>query len=87
MSQRPAARGKPHIEFMNLDMDAGWETPPGYPDGMQQKVLTSDLDETNKVGSRSRFLRIQPGAFSTPREQASKPATRIRDGSSGCTWR
>ena len=36
--------GKPHIEFMKLDMDEGWETPPGYPPGMQQKVLTSDLD-------------------------------------------
>ena len=58
-------QGKPHIEFTGLDMDEGWETPPGYPEGMQQKVLTSDLDETNKVGSRSRFLRIAPGAFST----------------------
>ena len=37
--------GKPHIEFMKLDMDEGWETPLGYPSGMQQKVLTSDLDE------------------------------------------
>lgn len=57
--------GKPHIEFMKLDMGEGWETPPGYPEGMQQKVLTSDLDEVNKCGSRSRLLRIAPGAFST----------------------
>ena len=57
--------GKPHIEFMKLDMDEGWETPPGYPSGMQQKVLTSDLDEEGKTGSRSRFLRILPGTYST----------------------
>ena len=57
--------GKPHIEFMKLDMDEGWETPPGYPSGMQQKVLTSDLDEEGKTGSRSRFLRILPSTYST----------------------
>ena len=57
--------GNPHIEFMKLDMDEGWETPPGYPSGMQQKVLTSDLDEEGKTGSRSRFLRILPGTYST----------------------
>ena len=58
-------KGKPHIEFIKLDMDEGWETPPGYPQGMKQKVLTSDLDEEGKTGSRSRFLRIEPGCFST----------------------
>ena len=57
--------GKPHLEFKKLDMDEGWETPPGYPPGMQQKVLTSDLDEEGKTGSRSRFLRILPGTYST----------------------
>ena len=57
--------GKPHIEFTKLDMSEGWETPPGYPSGMQQKVLTTDLDEEDKTGSRSRFLRIAPGTFST----------------------
>ena len=58
-------KGKPHIEFMRLDMDDGWETPLGYPEGMKQKVLTSDLDEEGKTGSRSRFLRIEPGCYST----------------------
>jgi hypothetical protein len=58
-------KGKPHIEFIRLDMDEGWETPPGYPEGMKQKVLTSDLDEDGKTGSRSRFLRIEPGCYST----------------------
>ena len=46
-------------------MDEGWETPQGYPPGMQQKVLTSDLDEKGETGSRSRFLRILPGTYST----------------------
>jgi hypothetical protein len=59
-----ANAGKPHIEFMKIDTVDGWEIPPGYPDGMHQKVLTTDLDETNKTGSRSRLLRISPGAFS-----------------------
>ena len=58
-------KSKPHIEFMPIEMDDDWETPPGYPDGMHQKVLTSNLDEANKTGSRSRLLRISPGAFST----------------------
>ena len=58
-------KGKPHIEFMKLDMDEGWETPPGYPAGIKQKVLTSDLDEGRKTGSRTRFLRIEPGCYST----------------------
>ncbi|MBT7957568.1 MAG: cupin, partial [Rhodospirillaceae bacterium] len=35
------------------------------PEGMEQKVLTSDLDEAGKTGSRSRFLRIKPGVYST----------------------
>jgi len=57
--------GKPHLEFMTLDMDEGWEVPPGYPEGIKQKVLASDLDEEKKTGSRSRLLRIDPGEFST----------------------
>ena len=32
---------------------------------MQQKILTSDLDEAKKTGSRSRFLRLLPGVYST----------------------
>lgn len=58
-------KGKPHMEFTPLDMDDGWETPPGYPEGMQQKVLAADLDEHNKSGSRTRLLRIAPGCYST----------------------
>ena len=57
-------QGKPHIEFLPVDLSSGWQTPPGYPPGMTQKVLTSDLDEEKKVGSRTRLLRIESGAFS-----------------------
>src|ERR1700743_1098250 len=56
---------KPHIEFQRLNMAAGWESPPGYPQAIKQKVLASDLDEVNKLGSRTRLLRFDPGAFTT----------------------
>ena len=56
---------KPHLEFARLAMEEGWETPPGYPAGIQQKLLASDLDEKNKMGSRTRLLRFEPGAYST----------------------
>ena len=56
---------KPHLEFVRLEMNEGWETPPGYPAGIQQKLLASDLDEENKMGSRTRLLRFEPGEYST----------------------
>ena len=59
------AKGKPHLEFFPLDMDDGWETPEGYPDGITQKVLVTDLDEDGKSGSRSRVLRFVPGEYTT----------------------
>jgi len=55
---------KPHLEFFPVDMNSGWETPPGYKPGFTQKVLASDLDEENKTGSRSRLLRIAAGVYS-----------------------
>lgn len=56
---------KPHLEFHRLDMTSGWETMDGYPTTIQQKVLASDLDETQRMGSRTRLLRFEPGAFTT----------------------
>lgn len=56
---------KPHLEFHHLDLNEGWVTPPGYPEGIKQKVLASDLDEVNKMGSRTRLLRFDPGVFTT----------------------
>ena len=56
---------KPHYEFTSVDLQSGWETPAGYPPGFYQKILASDLDEVAKRGSRTRLLRIDPGAYST----------------------
>jgi ChrR Cupin-like domain len=56
---------KAHLEFHTIDMAAGWETPPGYPAGIEQKVLTGALDETGRRGSRTRLLRFKPGVFTT----------------------
>ena len=56
---------KPHLEFTRVDMSTGWATPPGYPAGIQQKILASDLDESGKTGSRSRLLRFEPGVYTT----------------------
>ncbi len=56
---------KTHLEFFKLNMDEGWESPPGYPAGIKQKILASDLDETKKTGSRTRLLRFAPGEYTT----------------------
>ena len=56
---------KPHLEFHRLDLDQGWATPEGYPSGIQQKILASDIDEKRKMGSRSRLLRFAPGVYTT----------------------
>ena len=56
---------KPHLEFHRIDMTSGWSTPPGYPSGIEQKILAGTLDEVNKNGSRTRLLRFQPGVYTT----------------------
>ena len=56
---------KPHLEFTRVDMKSGWATPSGYPTGITQKILASDLDETRKMGSRTRLLRFEPGTYTT----------------------
>ncbi|MBZ0138317.1 MAG: cupin [Pseudorhodoplanes sp.] len=54
---------KLHDEFRTIDMTSGWETPPGYPAGIQQKILAGSLDEQAKNGNRSRLLRFAPGVY------------------------
>jgi hypothetical protein len=56
---------KEHDEFYSLDLDAGWETPAGYPEGIQQKILSGALDEEQRSGTRTRLLRFAPGVFTT----------------------
>jgi hypothetical protein len=59
------AVNKQHKEFHLLDMTEGWHVPPGYPAGIQQKIISGELDEQAKRGSRTRFLRFDPGVFTT----------------------
>lgn len=54
---------KLHDEFKTVDMELGWETPPGYPSGIQQKILSGSLDEQRNSGNRSRLLRFAPGVY------------------------
>src|ERR687893_352307 len=56
---------KQHDEFYTLDLDDGWETLPGYPAGIQQKILSGALDEAARSGSRTRLLRFAPGVYTT----------------------
>jgi hypothetical protein len=56
---------KIHDEFKTLDMNSGWETPAGYPEGIQQKILAGALDEENDRGTRTRLLRFAPGVYTT----------------------
>ena len=56
---------KAHKEFYALDLEDGWEVPPGYPDGIEQKILSGSLDEINRMGSRTRLLRFKPGIYTT----------------------
>ena len=56
---------KKHDEFYTLDMASGWETPAGYPAGIQQKIIAGGLDEENRRGTRTRLLRFAPGVYTT----------------------
>lgn len=56
---------KPHLEFIQLDMDDGWATPEGYPAGIKQKTLADDIDEDAKTGSRTRLLKFDAGVYTT----------------------
>lgn len=59
------AINKIHAEFHGVDLETGWETPPGYPPGIQQKILSGALDERNHRGTRTRLLRFDPGIYTT----------------------
>ena len=47
------AVNKAHDEFHAVDLSSGWEVPPGYPEGIQQKILSGALDEDGQSGSRT----------------------------------
>ncbi len=56
---------KEHDEFHPVPLDKGWQPVPGYPPGFTEQILAGRLDEKNKIGSRTRLLKIDAGAFST----------------------
>jgi hypothetical protein len=56
---------KEHKEFHTIDLERGWETPPGYPAGIQQQILAGSLDEKARRGTRTRHLRFDPGVYTT----------------------
>lgn len=56
---------KPYLEFHQVDLNTGWEVPPGYPAGLEQKIVSGHLDEKRKRGTRSRLMRYLPGAGSS----------------------
>jgi hypothetical protein len=59
------AINKLHDEFHAVDMQSGWEVPPGYPPGIQQKMLSGAIDDKKKTGFRTRLLRFAPGEYTT----------------------
>ena len=56
---------KEHKEFHALDLNQGWRAVAGYPDGVDEKILSGHLDEAAKRGSLTRLLRFKPGVFTT----------------------
>ena len=56
---------KEHKEFFRPDLGKGWETPEGYPRGIEQQILAGSLDEKKRRGHRTRHLRFAPGVYTT----------------------
>ncbi|MCW6507825.1 cupin [Lichenifustis flavocetrariae] len=56
---------KLHKEFHKLDLEDGWQTPPGYPAGIKEKIISGSLDEPGGTGNRTRLLRFDPGVYTT----------------------
>ncbi|MEM8581672.1 MAG: cupin [Pseudomonadota bacterium] len=51
---------KAAVPYHDLDPEKGWEQVPGGAPGVEQKMLSGDLNETNKRGVRTRLIRFQP---------------------------
>jgi hypothetical protein len=59
------ACNKEHKEFFQVDLTTGWQNPPGYPKGIQLKILAGNIDRDKKTGGYTRLLRFMPGSFTT----------------------
>ena len=59
------AVNKVHDEFHSVAGEDGWRIPEGYEPGagVDEKILSGDLDTAARRGTRTRLLRFQPGAF------------------------
>ncbi|KWE47583.1 cupin [Burkholderia ubonensis] len=56
---------KEHLEFTTLDLDNDWRVPPGYPAGIEEKVICGSLSSEHGSGCRTRLLRFAPGVYTT----------------------
>ena len=51
---------KSHLEFHRVDMTTGWSTPPGYPPGIEQKILAGELDEEARASRVGLYIHPAP---------------------------
>jgi len=49
------------VDFIEFDMESGWERPAGYPPGVEAKVLSGRLDEAKRTGRCTLLQRYAPG--------------------------
>jgi hypothetical protein len=59
--------GKEHREFFSVDMGNGWTPLHTEAEGfsIEEKILSDAMDESQKIGSRTRLVRYSPGAYTT----------------------
>jgi mannose-6-phosphate isomerase-like protein (cupin superfamily) len=51
----------PAVDFNAIDMNSGWRRPAGYPDGIEFKILSGELDTAAKRGRRTTLARWRSG--------------------------
>ncbi|MEM1431752.1 MAG: cupin domain-containing protein [Pseudomonadota bacterium] len=52
---------KPGMACQGVDLKTGWEAVPEAAAGVEQKLLSGALDETARIGVRTRLIRFKPG--------------------------
>ncbi|WP_245330537.1 hypothetical protein [Bradyrhizobium sp. AS23.2] len=52
---------KKHDEFYTLDMTTGWETPAGYPAGIQQKIIAGGAGRAESARDANSPAAFCPG--------------------------
>ena len=74
---------KPHMEFVELDMAQGWETPPGYPSGIKQKILAAHRAGLTEVVIPERNRRLAKSVRHTHSSSAVNGTAPVRPAGSG----